>query len=442
MNQPSQNLPDRLLDALAPWRSAPTWRIAFSGGLDSTVLLHLLADLATREAIPPLSAIHIHHGLQTAADAWPEHCAEVCRVLGVPLQVIRVNVQSGASVERAARDARYAAFKQLLAPDELLLTAQHRDDQAETLLFRLLRGAGVRGLAAMPEQRALGKGRLLRPLLNVSRAALETYAAEHSLCWVEDPSNTDSQFSRNYLRQHILPLLTARWPQATSSIARTASHLAEAQQLLDELAVQDLAPADSPSAFTWLGLPSLALAPLKELSAARQRNAVRYWLTALTRLPDSEHWVGWDSLRDAREGSQPIWRLTDGELHRADGRIWWLPAAWLQPPVGLTLWRDAREPLQLVHNGQLDFDGEAPPGEFQVRYRQGGEVMQLPERGHRDLKRLLNESGLPVFVRGRLPLLYREDQLLAVANLPGLDGTARGNWRLRWIAPTNDQSLS
>jgi len=410
--------------------------------LDSTVLLHLLADLATREAIPPLSAIHIHHGLQAAADAWPEHCAGVCRVLGVPLQVIRVAVKPGASVERAARDARCAAFNQLLATDELLLTAQHRDDQAETLLFRLLRGAGVRGLAAMPEQRTLGKGNLLRPLLSVSRATLEAYAAEHSLCWVEDPSNADSQFSRNYLRQHILPLLTARWPQATSSMARTASHLAEAQQLLDELALQDLAPAGSPSAFAWLELPSLALAPLKDLSAARQRNALRYWLAALTRLPDSEHWVGWDSLRDASEGSQPVWRLTDGELHRADGRIWWLPATWMQPPVGVTLWRDACLPLQLAHNGQLDFDGEAPGGELQVRYRQGGEVMQLPERGHRDLKRLLNESGLPVFVRGRLPLLYREDRLLAVANLPGLDGSAHGDWRLRWIAPTNDQSLS
>uniref|UniRef100_UPI00261B3075 tRNA lysidine(34) synthetase TilS n=1 Tax=Pseudomonas sp. TaxID=306 RepID=UPI00261B3075 len=120
----------------------------------------------------------------------------------------------------------------------------------------------------------------------------------------------------------------------------------------------------------------------------------------------------------------------------------WLPTAWLQPLVAVTLWRDAPQPLQLAHNGQLYFDGEAPAGEFQVRYRQGGEVMHLPGRGHRDLKRLLNESGLPVFIRSRLPLLYRENQLLAVANLPGLDGTAHGNWRLRWISPTNDQSLS
>lgn len=436
------SLLDQLLDSLSLHRNAPAWRVAFSGGLDSTVLVHLLATLVRRETLPPLSAIHIHHGLQVAADAWPEHCAQVCQALYVPLQVIRVNVQPGASVERAAREARYAAFRQALAQDEVLLTAQHRDDQAETLLFRLLRGAGVRGLTAMPEQRALGKGTLLRPLLNVSRATLEAYAAEHSLRWVEDGSNTDTQFSRNYLRQNIVPLLKSRWPQASTSMARTAAHLSEAQQLLDELAAQDLAAADSPNDFGWLGLESLLIAPLKSLSDARQRNALRYWLAALTRLPDSQHWVSWCTLRDARAGSQPIWKLADGEMHRTDDRIWWLPTGWLQRPEAVTAWRDSRQPLKLASNGRLEIMGQAPGDDFQVRYRHGGEVMELPGRGHRDLKRLLNESGLPVFARARLPLLYVGEQLLAVANLPGLDGTAHGDWRLHWIAPTNDQSLS
>lgn len=145
------SLSARLLESLAPWRNAPAWHIALSGGLDSTVLLHLLAGLAQREALPPLSAIHIHHGLQSAADAWPAHCRELCAGLSVPLQVEYVQVAPGASLERAARDARYAAFAARLDAGEVLLTAQHRDDQAETLLFRLLRGAGVQGLAAMPE---------------------------------------------------------------------------------------------------------------------------------------------------------------------------------------------------------------------------------------------------------------------------------------------------
>jgi tRNA(Ile)-lysidine synthase len=443
MKHSHNDLSARLLDALAAWRNAPAWHIGFSGGLDSTVLVHLLADLATREALPPLSAVHIHHGLQAAADAWPEHCAELCRALSVPLQVIRVQVDpASASLERAARDARYAAFSQLLAPGEVLLTAQHRDDQAETLLFRLLRGAGVRGLAAMPEQRSLGAGHLLRPLLDVPRAALEVYAQAHDLRWVEDPSNADPQFSRNFLRREILPVLSARWPQASASMARTASHLAEAQELLGELAVRDLAQVSSAGSFEWLGLPSLALPPLKALSPARQRNALRHWLAPLTRLPDTEHWAGWDSLRDAGDETQPIWRLADGELQRAQGRLWWLSGAWLQTPTGSIRWPDPGQPLNLPGNGQLALIGDAPEGELQVRYRQGGEVMSLPGRGHRDLKRLFNEQGVPVFVRARWPLLYHEEQLLAVANLPGLDATAHGDGRLRWYAPTSDQSLS
>ncbi len=138
----SNDLPARLLTQLSPWRNAVTWRIAFSGGLDSTVLLHLLATLAKTHPLPALSALHIHHGLQAVADAWPDHCRSVCEGLGVPLQVINVQVRPGASVERAAREARYEAFVAALHGNEVLLTAQHRDDQAETLLFRLLRGQG------------------------------------------------------------------------------------------------------------------------------------------------------------------------------------------------------------------------------------------------------------------------------------------------------------
>jgi len=438
----NHDLPSRLLQVLKPWRNAPTWHIAFSGGLDSTVLLHLLADLARHETLPALNAIHVHHGLQTVADAWPAHCHRVCTALGVPLRVVEVQVQTGASLEQAAREARYAAFTRLLAPGELLLTAQHRDDQAETLLFRLLRGAGVRGLAAMPDQRPLGHGHLLRPLLEASRAELEAYAGEQSLIWIEDPSNQDSQFSRNYLRNEVLPSLTARWPQATASLARAAAHMSEAQTLLDELALQDLASAQSQSPFPWISVPSLALAPLLTLSPSRQRNALRYWLAPLTRLPDSDHWRGWDSLRDAGSGGRPLWRLADGELHRAEGRIWWLSGTWLEQPVQETIWIEPSHPLTLAGNGQVDFQGQAPAGPLEVRYRQGGEILRQPERGHRDLKRLLNEHHLPLFVRGRLPLLYRADELLAVAKLPGLDGSARGHWRLRWLPPTNDQSLS
>ncbi|PPK36533.1 tRNA lysidine(34) synthetase TilS [Pseudomonas laurylsulfatiphila] len=442
MSQSAIDLPSRLLLNLKPWRNAATWRIAFSGGLDSTVLLHLLAHPATTESLPALSAIHVHHGLQAVADAWPEHCRAVCAALGVPLQIVRVQVQPGASLERAARDARYHAFTEVTRPDDVLLTAQHRDDQAETLLFRLLRGAGVRGLSGMPRQRPLGKGHLLRPLLDVTRAELEAYASEHGLSWIEDPSNLDRQYSRNYLRHQVFPALTRRWPQAVATMARSAAHLTEAQGLLEELADMDLREASSVGEFAWLGLRSLELASLAQLSDARQRNALSHWLEPLTRLPDTDHWSGWEDLRDASGDACPVWRLADGELHRAGGRIWWLSGRWLRTlPVAGT-WQDTRSPLVIPDNGMLSLTGQIPDGPLQIRYREGGEVMALPGRGHRDLKRLLNENAVPSFVRGRLPLLYKDGQLLAVANLNGLDGGAIGNWHLHWQPLNEDQGLS
>lgn len=432
----------KLLQTLAPWRNAPAWHIAFSGGLDSTVLLHLLADLAKNQSLPPLQAIHVHHGLQAAADAWPAHCQAVCDAAGVSLRVMYVCVQPGASLERAARDARYQAFAEAIGPGEPLLTGQHRDDQAETLLFRLLRGAGVRGLAAMPAQRPLGEGHLVRPLLDVSRAELEVYARAQQLSWIEDPSNSDPRFSRNYLRHQLFPLLTARWPQAVNTLARTAGHLAEAQGLLDELAQLDVQAAQLPSAFPWLALPSLALAPLRDLSDARQRNALRYWLAPLTPLPDSEHWVGWNTLRDAKADAQPVWRLADGQLHRCNDRIWWVPAVWSEFSDTPLSWSRPQNPLQLPGNGQLYFSGHAPEGPLSIGYRQGGEVMEVPGRGRRELKRLLNESAVPGFIRGRLPLLYQGSRLLAVANLARASTGQGDDWQLHWAPPTCDQGLS
>ncbi|WP_248752278.1 tRNA lysidine(34) synthetase TilS [Pseudomonas sp. MWU15-20650] len=435
-------LPARLLKTLGPWRNAPAWHIAFSGGLDSTVLLHLLASLANTETLPPLSAIHIHHGLQAAADAWPSHCQAVCDSLGVPLRVMRVQVRPGASLERAARDARYQAFTEVVGAGEVMVTGQHRDDQAETLLFRLLRGAGVRGLAAMPGHRPLAGGHLVRPLLDVSRIELQAYAHEHQLQWIEDPSNADSRFSRNYLRHRVFPRLTERWPQAVANLARTAEHLSEAQGLLDELAVMDLQAAEQPSPFPWLPLPSLALTSLRELSDARQRNALRHWLRPLTRLPDSDHWASWYSLRDAKGDAQPEWRLADGQLHRCGERIWWLPSMWSEFSDASVSWPHPQNPLELPTNGQLKFIGKAPDGPLVIRYRQGGEIVEVPGRGRRDLKRLLNESGLPGFVRGRLPLLYRGEQLLAVPTLAGLWASSPEEGQLHWLPQTCDQGLS
>jgi tRNA(Ile)-lysidine synthase len=276
----------------------------------------------------------------------------------------------------------------------------------------------------------------------VSRAELENYARANGLDWVEDPSNCVVRFSRNYLRRQVLPLLTQRWPQAVASMARSAAHLREAQGLLDELAQADLADIDEAVSFAWLPLPSLPLAPLLTLSAARQRNLLRHWLAPLTPLPDSDHWAGWTSLVNAAVDAAPVWRLACGELRRADGRLWWLSGPWLQPlpPIDLPLTAAAR--LHLPSNGHVHLLGQAPEGALQVRYRQGGEVLRLAGRGRRDLKRLLNEAGVPAFLRSRMPLLYRGEELLAVANVPQLSVAEPETWQFVWQVPTNDQCLS
>lgn len=432
-------MPD-LTPFLGPWLNARSWYVAFSGGLDSSVLLHLLHAYRQRHPAPPLRAVHIQHGLQAAACAWPEHCRQFCEGLGIEFRVIDVQVEAGASLEQAARTARYQAFAQLLGEDDVLFTGQHLDDQAETLLFRLLRGAGLRGLTGMAPARPLGQGRLLRPLLSTSREQLERYGALHGLNWVTDPSNSDTRFARNYLRGEVLPLMRRRWPQVSLSLARSAGHLAEAQELLDERAVEDLQSALLDAPFAWLGLDSLDLQALKQLSPARQRNALQFWLRTRTRLPDSRHWSGWENLRDASDDAQPQWRLTDGLLQRSQGRVWWLSGAWLTEPTGGVEWPAPHASLALPGNGSVGLlgapDSSAP---LRIAYRQGGEVLDIPGRGRRDLKRLLNELHLPHFVRARLPLLWQGEQLLAVANLPTL---GQERVALRWVAPTSAQGLS
>lgn len=437
------SLESRLLHVLEPWLQAPGWRLAFSGGLDSTVLLHLLAHLRDRQALPPISAIHVHHGLQAVADAWVEHCRAQCTALHIPLVVRHVQVAAGASLERAARQARYAAFAEALGAGEVLLVAQHRDDQAETLLLRLLRGAGVRGLAAMPASRPLASGTLLRPLLGVARTELEAWARAEGLQWIEDPSNRDTSLARNFLRHEIVPRLTQYWPAASAVLARDAEQLAEADALLGELAALDLQAAAAPAQPDWLGLPSLQLAPLVALSEARQRNALREWLRVLALPPEREHWAGWRDLRDAVVDAAPLWRLDGGELRRAGGRLWWLSGDWLQAPAEPVVdWPEPTQLLELPGNGQVWLEGQVPAGRLQIRYRQGGEVLDLPGRGRRDLKRLLQESALPAFVRGRLPLLYAGEALVAVANLPQLQVAAAAPLRLRWLPPTGGPGLS
>ncbi|QLF94824.1 tRNA lysidine(34) synthetase TilS [Pseudomonas sp. ABC1] len=421
-----------LLAALEPWTSSGRVWVAFSGGLDSTVLLHAVATLATRRPLPEVRAVHVHHGLQAVADAWVGHCQAVCDALQVELSVRRVQVDGGSSLERAAREARYAAFQALLGPGELLLQAQHQDDQAETILYRLLRGAGVRGLAAMPAGRPLAAGHLLRPLLGVPRSALQAYAERHGLVWVEDPTNADTRLARNFLRREILPRLCLHWPQAPAVLARAAMHQAEAQGLLQELAESDLRTCHSSLPLDWLEFPCLDLEALRQLSDARQRNLLRHWLGRFVRLPDARHWRSWESLRDASPDASPRWQLEAGEVRRHGSRLIWLDAFWCEHWVGeVQPWAQPEQPLALPGNGSVWLEGAVPEGRLSIGYRQGGEILDLPGRGRRDLKRLLQEVGVPEFIRLRLPLLLQDGRPIAIANVPD----SPGHYRFRWQLP-------
>src|SRR3990167_11163376 len=248
--------------------------VGLSGGVDSTVLLHALATART-EPNAGLRALHVHHGLHADADQWSEHCLRLCASLGVPCIIERVRVRrdSGHGMEGAARDARYAAFAQHLRAGESLVLAHHQDDQAETVLLRLLRGSGSEGLAAMRRQRSFADGVLLRPLLGLARPQLLAYANSHGLTWCDDPSNEDDGPDRNFLRRQVMPLLRQRWPQATGALAQSAALLADDSRLLGEEAdrrLEDKIDRDDP---TVLRIPALL-----QLDPAWRSRALQRWL--------------------------------------------------------------------------------------------------------------------------------------------------------------------
>ena len=402
--------------------------VGYSGGLDSQVLLHVLANQRTAWPARTLHAVYIDHGLQAHSAAWGAHCAQVCQALDVPFQIRNVTVElaPGDSPEAAARCARYAALATELGPDAALLTAHHRDDQAETLLLQLLRGAGPHGLAAMPTSARLGSGWLLRPWLTIDRATLLAYGQRHGLRWIEDPSNSDTGFDRNYLRHCVLPLLQQRWPGATYALARSARWCAEAAAELDQQAAIDLAQATPTSA------DRLSLTVLRPLSASRQRYLLRYWLRRLALpVPDSRQL---EQLRNqalsAAHDRQPAVRWLGGEVRRYRDLLYAMPplasldrqAVWQWRPHG-----DAYPPLFLPDLGWLQMQPVQGAGlsaarikgaVLTVRFRQGGEWFRPTGRRHsQELKKLLQTAGIPPWQRDRLPLIYREADLLAVLGL-------------------------
>ena len=409
-----------VLEQLAPCMDAPVCWLGLSGGLDSMVLLEAMTQLRRHHPLPTLRAIHVHHGLHPDADRWTEHCQRECAARDIELHIQRVQLHPGGNIEELARDARYAVFEQKLEPGHWLLLAHHADDQLETLLFRLMRGTGVRGMAGMPVRRRVGQGSLLRPLLGWTREQLAAWATGQRLNWIEDPANADPRYARTALRHELVPYLRQHWSSLPENLLRLAEHASEANQLLDERALDDLRVAATPVADDWLDCwPSLALESLISLSPARQKNLLRYWLHQQDiRLPDQRHLQSLVEQLIAAEDSQPALQIGSAQLYRSSGRLWLLPAAGV--PAGIEQSLSALDEVCLLAgNGRVRFSAVGGiaygDGNWRIAYRRGGEQIKLPGRPTQSLKKLFQEAAIPAWLRPAIPLLYCNDQLVSVA---------------------------
>ncbi|GIX31191.1 MAG: tRNA(Ile)-lysidine synthase [Porticoccaceae bacterium] len=407
---------------LARLTAAPRLWVAFSGGRDSTVLLHAL-----RSALPaaPLAAIHVDHGLNPAAARWADHCAELCAAWGVPLVVRRVAVAPGrGGLQQAARRARYQVFAELVGRDELLLTAHHRDDQVETVLLRLLQGGGARALAGMPVERPLGRGRLLRPLLAQEGARLAEYARAHGLAWVEDPANRDLSFERGFLRERLLPLLEERRPDVRRRILAAARSLGEAVAVVEEVAAADLAACgERAERLGW----SLDAAAFVALSAPRRRALIGHWPRRRGLPPPPEGASAEvDALLAARCDARPEVAWRGASLRRYRGRLYLLSP--LPPPRPLPAVRLPPRPGEypLPGGGRLRVAAGEGPGALrlppdvplEVVFRRGGERLQPAGRpGSAPLKKLFGEYGAEPWLRWCWPLVRVEGRWVAAVGL-------------------------
>ncbi|MFZ4217811.1 tRNA lysidine(34) synthetase TilS [Enterobacter ludwigii] len=423
-----------IAQAVSPYRQL---LVGFSGGLDSTVLLHRLKLWRDNEPDIQLRAMHIHHGLSPHADAWVAHCEAVCAAWTIPLTVERVHLQDeGLGIEAQARKARYAAFAAELQPDEALVTAQHLDDQCETLLLALKRGSGPAGLSAMPERADFAGSHLLRPLLCETRASLETWAREHGLSWIEDESNQDDRYDRNFLRLRVVPLLSERWPHFAEAAARSAMLCAEQESLLDELLSEVLAEL-----ITEQG--SLTIAPLEVMSPARRAALLRRWLASHGAAMPSRAMLArlWDEVALAREDATPCVHLNGFDVRRYKGALWWVKSS---PSLADRVldWPSLAEPLllpcdagrvSLVPTGHVRLPEPGEP--VTVRFKAGGLLHIVGRNGGRKLKKIWQESNVPPWRRDTTPLLFYGETLIAAAGVfITQEGWAETGMQFEWKA--------
>jgi tRNA(Ile)-lysidine synthase len=424
-------------------RHTPTgFAVAFSGGLDSTVLL-----TACRRLAPglPLRALHVDHGLRSESVQWAAHCSEVARRLDVAFDATRIHVPTDSphGLEAAARELRYQALGERLGAGEMLLTAHHEQDQLETVLLRMMRGAGVRGLRGILDTDRFAAGYLGRPFLTFAKAEIAAAAAAWDLEWIDDPANDEQRFDRNYLRSTVLPLLEARWPAAARTVARAAARMADAEALLGDLARRDAGGPLDPS--------RIPLALLRGLDERHQRNLLRQLFVAgdrpLPTLVQTDELIAAIGVTRRDAQSTVHWPGVEARVH--GDYLYLLPESVPSPPAPETgtvtpgvPWRGPQGCLELVELGHDSRDAGLPDAwvrdGLSVRFRTGGERLRPYGSAHgRPLKKLLQEAGVVPWMRSQIPLLYRGTELVAVADL-WVSDAARAErqqgrvWRLRW----------
>jgi tRNA(Ile)-lysidine synthase len=380
--------------------------IAYSGGLDSSVLLDLLCSnkmLRNKTKI----AIHINHQLSNNAEQWQQHCQITCESYQIKCisKIVSLNINSGESLESLARDARYQVFAKLIKKGDVLLTAHHQDDQAETLLLQLFRGAGIRGMAAMPVKKVFFSGTLFRPLLNFTQAQLQQYANTHNLQWISDESNFNVRFDRNYLRHEIMPQLKTRWPALISNLARSAQHHAAAQKIIQQQAAQDLILIQDE-------IDQLYINKLLSLTVENQENVLRYWIERNSQpLPSCKILKKiMNEVVLAKSDAEPCVKWQKTEVRRYQNKLYIMST--LQP-------FDNRQIIPW--NNQYDISGldlKELSGTLTIRFRQGGERVQLIGGQHsQSLKKVMQSRGIPPWLRDRIPLLYCDDKLIMIIDI-------------------------
>jgi len=417
--------PSTVHSALVPWEQviadAPQILVGLSGGLDSVLLLTLLAEKVEPKRI---QAVHVNHGLSEKADQWQAFAADCCRQLDVSFYSEKIQlVVAGEGVEAAARDARYSVFDRILEPNGILFLAHHADDQVETVLYRLLRGAGSRGLAGIPVSRPLGAGTVIRPLLDYPKSVLTSEANAKKLQWIEDESNADDRFDRNFIRNRVIPVVAERWPDCAQSVLRTAAFGQQADQLSRDLAVIDIKALDSrPERVGW----SISIEAFTAFSVLRQKNILRYWSETHNLQAPSAKIISeiLSSVLAARQDASPevVWQAQCWA--RFQNRLYLLVYDNNQPHFDRSMNWDMKKCLLLADGSRLEAQLCSGKGlvatidAIEVRYRQGGERCKPQGRGRSSsLKKLLLEYQLPPWLRDRVPLFYLQDQLVAVGDL-------------------------